>query len=281
MIPATSIPFSLPSADGFPLRGNLHPPSGPAGPPVLIVHGFKGFKDWGFFPLLAERLAAAGWMACRFNLSGSGLGEDPDRFSERERFERNTYSREQADIAVLVEALAAGALPGLAGPAPRLGLFGHSRGGGGAILAAARDPRVAALVTWAAIATVDRYDPATCAAWRRQGSLCVENARTGDVFALGTDLLDDIEQNRAALDILAAAGRLAIPSLVVHGEADEAVPLAEGEAIAAALGPRGRLLRIAGAGHTFGAAHPPAPAAPAALEVALAATLAHFGRHLR
>lgn len=268
--------FALPGADGFPLRGDLHEPQGSARPPVLIVHGFKGFKDWGFFPLLAARLAAAGFPACRFNLSGSGVGEDPERFGEPRRFERNTYSLEQRDIARLLAALAAGELPGLAGPAPRLGLLGHSRGGGGAILAAARDPRVAALVTWAAIARVDRYDAATVAAWRRRGSLRVENARTGDVFALAADLLDDIAANAAALDILAAARRLAVPTLVVHGEADESVPIAEGEALAAALGPRGRFLRVPGAGHTFGAAHPMPAAPPPALETVLAATLAHF-----
>ncbi len=274
------LPFALPGADGFPLRGDLHLPAGPAGPPLLIVHGFKGFKDWGFMPLLAARLAEAGFPACRFNLSGSGLGEDPERFSEPVRFERNTYSQEQRDIARLLDALAAGELAGLAGPAPRLGLLGHSRGGGGAILAAARDPRVAALVTWAAIAHVDRYDVATVAAWRRRGSLRVENARTGDVFALSTDLLDDILANAAALDILAAAGRLAIPTLVVHGEEDESVPVAEGEALAAALGARGRFLRVAGTGHTFGAVHPPQPQPPAALATVLEATVAHFASAL-
>jgi pimeloyl-ACP methyl ester carboxylesterase len=280
MSAARVYPFALAGEDGFPLRGDLHLPAGPARPPVLIVHGFKGFKDWGFLPLAAERLAAAGFAACRFNLSGSGLGEHSERFSEPARFERNTYSLEQRDIARMLDALAAGELPGLAGTAPRLGLLGHSRGGGGALLAAARDPRVAALVTWAAIARVDRYDAATLAAWRRRGSLRVENARTGDVFALGRELLDDIEANAEALDILAAAGRLTAPTLVVHGEEDESVPIAEGEAIAAALGARGRFLRVAGTGHTFDAVHPlPAPA-PAALEAVLAATVAHFQAHL-
>jgi len=273
-------PFTLPGPDGFPLRGDLHLPAGPPRPPVLIVHGFKGFKDWGFMPLLAERLAGAGFPACRFNLSGSGLGEDSERFSEPARFEHNTYSREQRDIAHVLDALAAGELPGLTAPAPRLGLLGHSRGGGGAILAAARDARVAALVTWAAIARVDRYDAATVAAWRRQGFLRVENARTGDVFALSPDLLDDIAAHAAALDILAAAGRLRIPALVVHGEEDESVPIAEGAAIAAALGTRGRFLRVAGTGHTFGATHPMPAALPAALETALAATVAHFAAAL-
>jgi pimeloyl-ACP methyl ester carboxylesterase len=276
----SAFPFALPGPDGFPLRGDLHQPAGAARPPVLIVHGFKGFKDWGFFPLLAARLAAAGFPACRFNLSGSGLGEDPERFSEPARFERNTYSLEQRDIARMLAALAAGELPGLDGPAPRLGLLGHSRGGGGAILAAARDPRVAALVTWAAIARVDRYDALTVARWRRSGSLRVENARTGDAFALGTELLDDIAANAAALDILAAAGRLQAPTLVVHGEEDESVPVAEGEALAAALGAHGRFLRVAGTGHTFGAGHPLPVPPPASLETVLAATVAHFRAHL-
>ena len=39
-------------------------------------HGFKGFKDWGFFPHLADRLARAGLVAVSFNFSGSGVGPD-------------------------------------------------------------------------------------------------------------------------------------------------------------------------------------------------------------
>ena len=42
-------------------------------PAVVIVHGFKGFKDWGFFPLVAQRLAAAGHAAVSFNFTGSGV----------------------------------------------------------------------------------------------------------------------------------------------------------------------------------------------------------------
>ena len=274
-------PFRLQSAEGLPLRGDLHAPVAPAGPPVLIVHGFKGFKDWGFMPVLAARLAEAGFPACRFNLSGSGVGDDDERFGEPANFERNTYSKEQADIATLLDALAAGALPGLQGSSERLGLLGHSRGGGGAILAAARDARVRGLVTWAAISTVQRYDDAARADWRRRGYHRVTNGRTGDVFDIGTAALDDVEQNAAALDILAAARRLEIPTLVVHGTADDSVPFAEGEAIAAALGERGRLLPMPGAGHTFGAAHPMPAALPPDLDRVLKATVEHFSRTLR
>ena len=40
------------------------PPIGGATRPVaVLVHGFKGFMDWGFFPHLSRRLAAAGFVA--------------------------------------------------------------------------------------------------------------------------------------------------------------------------------------------------------------------------
>ena len=53
-------------------------------PHVVLVHGFKGFYKWGFFPELAGRIAAAGMVAVRVNLSGCGVGPDLESFSEPE-----------------------------------------------------------------------------------------------------------------------------------------------------------------------------------------------------
>ncbi|HEX9709632.1 MAG TPA: alpha/beta hydrolase, partial [Candidatus Thermoplasmatota archaeon] len=68
------------------------------GPPprsaVVVVHGFKGFKDWGFFPHVARRLAAAGHAAVVFNFSGAGVGRDTEHFADLDGFARNTLSRE-------------------------------------------------------------------------------------------------------------------------------------------------------------------------------------------
>jgi predicted alpha/beta-fold hydrolase len=44
-------------------------------PAIVVVHGFKGFKDWGMFPPLAERLARAGFATITFNVSGSGVDD--------------------------------------------------------------------------------------------------------------------------------------------------------------------------------------------------------------
>jgi uncharacterized protein len=223
-------------------------------PAVLVLHGFKGFKDWGMFPPLSQRLAQAGFIVVSPNLSGSGVDDKGD-FSLAERFGHNTFSAELEDVRRVIDALMAGQL-GVPTPST-LGLVGHSRGGGIAILQAARDPRVRTLVTWAAISSVERWPAPERSSWRAAGRADSKNARTGQVLPLYTDVLDDIEQNASALDIEAAGRRIRIPWLVIHGTEDESVPFAEAERLkAASARPDTRLLPIEGGGHTFGAVHP-------------------------
>ena len=226
-------------------------------PAVVIVHGFKGFKDWGMFPPLAERLARAGFTAVSFNLSGSGVdaGGAP---SLPDRFARNTYSAELFDLAAVLDALEQ-ALLGTA-PPTGVGLVGHSRGGGIAVLQAARDPRIRSLVTWAAIADVVRWDEQERAGWRARGHLDVINTRTGQIIPLATDVLDEIEDRPAELDFQRAARRIEVPWLIVHGTGDESVAAADAATLHGASGRASTtLITIPGAGHTFGAGHPWAP----------------------
>lgn len=247
-------------------------------PAVVVVHGFKGFKDWGHWPWLAERLARAGLAAVTLNLSGSGV-DDTGEFVFPERFGHNTFSAELHDLRQVIDALAAGRLE--LAPPTALGLLGHSRGGGAAVLYAAGDPRVRALATWAAISTVQRWPSSIRDSWRKAGVTPIENARTRQTLPLYTDVLDDIERNAEPLDIEAAAGRITVPWLIVHGSADEAVPVAEGRLLAAAAAPQTtRFVAIEGAGHTFGAAHP-WKGATAELELAVNTTLAFFAAELR
>jgi uncharacterized protein len=249
-----------------------------ARPAVLVLHGFKGFKDWGMFPPLAERLALAGFSAVSPNLSGSGV-DDAGEFTLPERFGHNTFSAELQDVGTVVDALMHG---GLAVPAPSmLGLIGHSRGGGVAVLQTAKDPRVRALVTWAAIASVERWPLDQRTAWRATGQSQVLNSRTGQVLPLYTDVLDDIEQNSDALDIETAAGRIAIPWLLVHGTNDESVGFSEAELLKAATSPRtSRLMPVEGGGHTFGATHPWRSATPQ-IHTVFDATIEWLASHLR
>jgi uncharacterized protein len=223
-------------------------------PAVLVIHGFKGFKDWGMFPPFAERLATAGFTAVSPNLSGSGV-DDAGEFSLPDRFGRNTFSAELQDVGRVVDALMQGEL-GVARPSS-LGLVGHSRGGGIAVLHTAADARVHALVTWSAISRVERWAAEQRMGWRSTGHLEIQNARTGQVLPLYTDVLDDIEQNTERLDIVGLAGKITVPWLIIHGTEDESVPFNEAELLKRANKRRKtRLLPIEGAGHTFGATHP-------------------------
>jgi dienelactone hydrolase len=245
-------------------------------PAVLIVHGFKGFKDWGMFPTLAERVARAGFTAVSFNLSGSGV-DDRGEFVWPDRFGRNTYSAELEDIKRVMDALAGGLLD--AAPTEVFGLLGHSRGGGMAVLTAAADPRVRALVTWAAISQPMRWSDQV-QEWRARGQLDIVNTRTGQVLPLYLDILEDLERHRDRLDILAAAERVRVPWLLLHGGVDPSVPLAEAHALArAARGATPRLIVFEAAGHTFGAVHPFSGSNPDLAQV-FDETLKWFGRYL-
>ena len=245
------------------------------GPLVVLIHGFKGFKDWGFFPPFAERLARAGFTVVSYNSSGSGV-DDEGRFSLPERFGHNTFSADLSDLGRMLDAIHDGSLE-LSSPTS-VGLVGHSRGGGLAILAAAADPHVTALVTWAAISTPDRWSAEFRRRWREAGFLEVRNQRTGEVLRLFPDVLDDIEQQRERLDIVGAADRLSIPWLVLHGANDETVPFREAEVLAgSAAGPE--LRRIERTGHTFGAVHPFAGTSDPLAQL-FDSTVAFLSRHL-
>lgn len=291
-------PFELATPDGEPLRGEVHLPDG-AEPPsaaVVILHGFKGFRRWGFFPHVARTLAEAGYAAIVFDFSRNGVGPGGEDFDELESFARNTFSRERDEALQVLAAARAGQLP--LDPPRRLGLLGHSRGGGVAVLAAAEAAEGApvgavidagaqdsggdvparapidALVTWSAVATFDRWDESLKNEWRRAGRTHVYNGRTGQDMPLDLTLLEDFEANRERLDIEAAASRLEAPWLIVHGSADTSVEPDDARRLARAA-PAARLEIIEDAGHTFGASHPFEGEGPL-LRAALEPTLRHF-----
>ena len=264
------------------VRGRVtSPPAARAPLPwVLSLHGFKGFMDWGFFPELAARLARAGIATVGFNTSASGVGEDLATFSELEAFRRGTLSRQLEDIERVREHARSGAL-GALDPA-RAGVFGHSRGGGMALLHASESGDYRAVVTWAALSQFDRWDEATKQLWRRAGEIRVLHARTKQELPIGVEVLEDFERHRERFDVRAACRRLRAPVLALHGSADESVELENLDRIASALpGDTGSRTRVlAGQGHTFGAVHPLA-SIPPALDSALESTVEWFARHLR
>ncbi|WP_151089381.1 alpha/beta hydrolase family protein [Hymenobacter baengnokdamensis] len=245
-------------------------PTGHPQPVVVFVHGFKGFKDWGHFGLLARFFAEKGFVFVKLNLSHNGVvvGGTGD-LEDLEAFGRNNFSLELDDLGQLLDALhtpGATPLPAESLNLSRLFLVGHSRGGALVLLKAAEDPRVAAVATWAAVADLHpRWPAEVLAQWQRDGVLYVPNTRTGQQLPMYYQIAEDFYKNRARLDLPALMPGLRQPVLLIHGDQDETVPLAAVHQLHAAQ-PRAEVFVVPGAGHMFGGAHPwagpelPAPA---------------------
>jgi uncharacterized protein len=266
--------FDIPCADGLFIRGEVYPAESPLGS-VIVCHGFKGFAHWAFFPYLARTLADNGLTAVTFDFSGSGIGPDRETFTQSDAFARNTFSKEQDDIENVVDyARRKKIIDG------KFGLFGHSRGGGMAIIyAAAQEAEVKSLVTWSSIGRTNWWTPEEAAIWRQRGYSEVTNSRTGQVMRLGTDLLDDVELNgNTKLNIANSAAKIKMPWLIIHGTGDETVRSAEAERLHE-LSPRVSTLRlIEGANHGFDAKHPLGEVPPV-LEKVVLETVKFFVRN--
>ena len=270
-------PFTLDDAPHGALHGDVIRADEALGAPVVVgLHGFKGFKDWGFWPEIGRRFAAAGLTLVTFNMSGSGVEDDGDRFTDLDGFAGNTISRELDDVGRILEAVTTREIPLGGSDVRRIGLLGHSRGGGVALLRAARDPRVGSVVTWNAVARFCRWDDETVARWREEGFLSIPNSRTGQILRLGREFLADLDAHGDALVPAVAARRLEAPLLVIHGTRDETIPVEDAEQIVRAAGPGvAQSALIPGGTHTFGAVHPFTGSTPE-LDLALDRTVAWF-----
>lgn len=245
--------------DGRKIPVDLHLPEiGNEPVPVIIfIHGFKGFKDWGTFPLVCEFIARSGFAVARFNFSWNGTSpEKPTEFCEPELFGHNTFTHDLEDIDLLIENLWWTISMQKQIDPQRLGLIGHSRGGATAILKSAMDARVKAIATWAALSDLERWmNPPELDHWLKTGKRDIVNMRTGELLPMYLDIREDYYSNKAKLDIQAATKSLQIPQLIVHGTKDEAVPLREAEALKI-WNPFAEFFEIHGANHTLGGKHP-------------------------
>lgn len=236
---------------------------------VFLVHGFKGFKDWGFFPFLARNIAEkTGFQVIAFNFSHSGLNPGDTEITNAEKFEQNTYSKEIEDLANMINA----AKQGYFGKkATSIYLIGHSRGGGIVLLTTAllQSSEIKKVLTLATINHADRFDNML---WQKQGYLEVVNGRNGQILRLGKGLYQDIQQYKdTKLNIKNAVLNIPVPILFIHGTQDESVPYQESVALHELRTKQGKpsfLLTIENTGHTFGIKHPFTVPSPEIIQVA-------------
>ncbi len=221
-----------------------------------MAHGFLGFKDWAFFPWLAEYFNQAGFPVLRFNFSGSGMGPAKDGpFTELEAFQEDSISKQVEDLRYVASAAVQGALHPDFPPQVKVFLWGHSRGAGVCLLSGTQVPETAGIACWAPIARVNRYFYEAKQAWRRDGLYPVESNRTGQKLGYGVGFLEDLEVWGREGDVPTFLHHLNAPVLLLHGSEDSSVPPEESESLAA-VKPEAQLAILAGADHKFNSAHP-------------------------
>ncbi|MFT4664307.1 MAG: pimeloyl-ACP methyl ester carboxylesterase [Polaribacter sp.] len=231
-------------------------------PVVIFAHGFKGFKDWGCWQLMAEKFVNAGYAFVKFNFSYNGTTPDqPMDFADLEAFGQNNYTRELQDLNAVVNWI------GISSNWPRpnsidnnkIALIGHSRGGGISIIKAASDERIKALITWAAVARLDyswHKKEEQIKEWEKAGVLQALNGRTKQMMPLYYQLFEDFFANEEAFNTeLALQKRSDLPILFIHGTADPAVPFSAAEQLKE-WRPNAELVLLNGANHVFGGKHP-------------------------
>ncbi len=226
-------------------------------PIVIFSHGFKGFKDWGHFNLMANLFAESGFVFVKFNFSYNGTTPaNPLEFDDLDAFGENNYEIELNDLEKVID-WTLGYEPFKKETAPsKIYLIGHSRGGGISVLKAGEDPRVKKLVTWASVSDiVNRNKQSTITDWKETGVVHTFNARTKQQMPLYYQFYETILQNKKRLNILKTSSLLNIPFLIIHGTNDEAVSPNDAIELHKSC-KHSQLFLIEGAGHTFEAKHP-------------------------
>lgn len=255
-----STSFTIINEHGLEILGDTHVPEGEPIACALLLHGFKGYKDYGFIPLLAHDLCERGVLVHRFNFSTSGMTNDIETFARPDLFELDTWTRQVDDVRRVVRAVRGGEIDGAGLP---MFLIGHSRGGATALLSAGRHREELNLAGVATINAVDRccrMSEQERHAMLERGYSVTNSARTKQELRIGAAWLREQIESAEDHDVLGQASRCGLPACVLHGDADDAVPMDAGLAIAHKL--RTPLIVLEGSNHVLSMPNPSAKSAP-------------------
>lgn len=222
-------------------------------PLVIFIHGYKGYKDWGAWNLMAEKFADAGFLFVKFNFSHNGTTvENPTSFDDLEGFANNNYSKEMSDLSFVLNYF----LKHYPVHPQKIALLGHSRGAGIAIVKTYEDLRINALITLAGVDSLDRFPKGELFKnWKKTGKYFVQNARTKQQMPHYFQWYEDFQKHFHRFDVERNMEMAKAQILIIHGTADSSVSLKNAEHLHL-LNPNSELFLVENADHVFGAKEP-------------------------
>jgi pimeloyl-ACP methyl ester carboxylesterase len=248
-------------------------------PITVFAHGFKGFKDWGVWPLAAEIFAVKGQPFFKFNFSHNGTTpENLQDFADLEAFGANNFMREYDDLGSVLDfiGLKAESFPFVWNG--EINLIGHSRGGAIALLRACQDERIFKIATWASVSDLERYlEMKDFQDWKTEGVNHITNGRTKQEMPVYFQFVEAFAENASILSLGNNLENLKTPLLILHGVEDTVVPIEDAYTIYKDV-PHALLVEIEGADHTFNTKHPlVARKIPKQFAEVITETIAFFG----
>jgi pimeloyl-ACP methyl ester carboxylesterase len=227
-------------------------------PIVVFCHGYKGFKDWGAWNLMAEVFAEAGFFFVKFNFShNGGTVEQPIDFPDLDAFGNNNYTKELDDLESVIDWVLTNSSLKKEINTDDISLIGHSRGGGIVTIKSEEDMRIKKVITLAGVSDYKSRFPKneSFQKWKEKGVYYVKNGRTHQEMPHFYQFYEDFDKNENRLTIARAVKKLQIPHLIIHGDNDTSVSI--NEAISQhKWNPKSQLEIIKGANHVFGTSHP-------------------------
>lgn len=233
--------------------------SGGQKPLLIFCHGYKGFKDWGAWNMMADAFAMTGHCLLKFNFShNGGTLEQPIDFPDLEAFGLNNYTKELDDLGAVIDWIGGHTELSEVCDLTRMTLIGHSRGGAIVTVKAFEDPRIKAVVSLAGISSFRaRFHEGTeeFRNWQEHGIKYVENGRTKQQMPHYFQFYEDFVTHQDRLNVQHVAEHLKIPHLIIHGDADTSIFMTEAENLHR-WNPDSQLEIIQGADHVFNTQHP-------------------------
>ena len=228
-------------------------------PVVIFCHGYKGYKDWGAWNLVAERFAEEGYFFLKFNFShNGGTPNNPIDFPDLEAFAQNNFSKELDDLEDILNFISNTDNFGNELNQNHISLIAHSRAAGIILIKASEEPRVKNVITWAGVSDFKarfQIGSSQFNDWKEKGITYIENSRTKQLMPHYFQFFQDFSANENRLTIKLAVKKLNIPLLVLQGSDDNTV--IEGEAsLLHQWSPKSELEIIKNGDHSFGTIHP-------------------------
>ncbi len=227
-------------------------------PVIIFCHGYKGYKDWGSWNLMAKEFVKNNLFFIKFNFShNGGTVNNPIDFPDLEAFASNNYSIEIDDLQSVIDSVLSNKQFHKEIDNTNITLIGHSRGGGIAVLKASENNKITKVVSWNGISDIESRFPKGEAleAWKKAGIGYIQNTRTKQQMPNKFQVYEDFMANKDKLHIKSAIEKIKIPHLIIQGTNDTVVLPQEAENMYS-WNDKSELLMIENMNHALGNTQP-------------------------